>query len=739
MPKNRPIILRIAVPSPLRRTFDYKLPEKLRTKFTNCTPLPGMRVKVEFGRRILIGLIVDIPQTSELAIERIKEISEIIDSSPIVPSELFKLFIWAAKYYQHPIGEALFTTLPALLRRGDLELAESITYYRLTQLGTELDNQTLRRAPKQQALIDYIIQHSNCVAESEVNALFSSAIRKQLQHKGLIESVLIEKSSPITSDEILKQASLFLDKQQSIAMDAINLHEFNSYLLEGVTGSGKTEIYLQTIEQVLRYKRQALILIPEISLTPQTEKRFRDRFNASIVTIHSGMTDKQRLQAWLQAKSGQAQIVLGTRSAVFTPFKSLGLIVLDEEHDASYKQQDGFRYSARDLAVIRAQKDDIPVILGTATPSLESLNNCNKGRYQHLKLNKRANSAADPEWTLIDLRNESIQCGIAKTSLTAIDKRLKANQQVLVFLNRRGYAPALLCHQCGWTAQCLSCDSKLTVHRARGLLICHHCDYQQPLIHHCPSCNSTDLMAAGEGTERSEEFLQQRFPDYPVIRVDRDSTRKKGALEAFFSAADSGKPCILVGTQMLAKGHHFENVTLVVILDADSGLMSPDFRGHERMGQLLTQVAGRSGRGKMSGQVMVQTHQPDHPVLDQLFNQGYRSLAQQLLQNRQQGLLPPFSALAVIRAESADPQLAFDFLSYARKISEQQITSDIDLLGPLPALMEKRAGRYRFVIQITSTSRSNLQQLLTTVANALEKRKKNHQIRWSIDVDPQEL
>ena len=739
MPKNRPIILRIAVPSPLRRTFDYKLPEKLRTKITNCTPLPGMRVKVEFGRRILIGLIVDIPQTSELAIEKIKEISDIIDSSPIVPSELFKLFIWAANYYQHPIGEALFTTLPSPLRKGDPALAESIPYYRLTQLGTELDNQTLRRAPKQQALVDYIIQHSNCVAESEVSALFSSAIRKQLQQKGLIESVHLEKPSPITSDEILKQASLVLDKEQQIAMDAINLHEFNSYLLEGVTGSGKTEIYLQTIEQVLRYKRQALILIPEISLTPQTEKRFRDRFNVSIVTIHSGMTDKQRVQAWLQAKSGQAKIVLGTRSAIFTPFKALGLIVLDEEHDASYKQQDGFRYSARDLAVIRAQQDNIPVILGTATPSLESLNNCNKGRYQHLKLDKRANSAAEPEWTLIDLRNESIQCGIAETTLNAIDKRLKANQQVLVFLNRRGYAPALLCHQCGWTAQCLSCDSKLTVHRARGLLICHHCDYQQPLIHHCPSCNSTDLMAAGEGTERSEEFLQQRFPDYPVIRVDRDSTRKKGALEAFFSTADSGKPCILVGTQMLAKGHHFENVTLVVILDADSGLMSPDFRGHERMGQLLTQVAGRSGRGKMSGQVMVQTHQPDHPVLDQLFNQGYRPLAQQLLQNRQQGLLPPFSALAVIRAESANPQLAVDFLSYARKISEQQITSDLDLLGPLPALMEKRAGRYRFVIQITSTRRSNLQQLLTTVATALEKRKKDHKIRWSIDVDPQEL
>ena len=739
MPQNGPIILRIAVPSPLRCTFDYKLPEKLRSKIDNQTPLAGMRVKVEFGRRVLIGLVVDIPNTSELPLEKIKDISDIIDSSPIVPSGLFSLFIWAANYYQHPLGEALFTALPSLIRKGEPAVASGIKHSQLTELGAKLDPQTLKRAPKQQALIDFIAQHSNCVEESKISALFSSAIRNQLQQKGLLESVVLANRPLATADEILQQPSLKLDSQQQTAINAIDLHSFNSYLLEGVTGSGKTEIYLQAIEQVLRYQRQALVLIPEISLTPQTEKRFRDRFNVPIVTMHSGMTDKQRLEAWLQAKSGQAKIVLGTRSAIFTPFEALGLIILDEEHDASYKQQEGFRYSARDLAVIRAQRETIPVILGSATPSLESLNNCNKGRYQHLTLDQRVNNATSPSWTLVDLKTESIQCGIADKTLTAIENTLKAKQQVLVFLNRRGFAPALICHQCGWTAQCLSCDSKLTVHRARGRLICHHCDYQQPIIHQCPSCNSTDLMPAGEGTERSEDFLQRRFQDYPVIRVDKDSTRKKGALEAFFSTADSGEPCILVGTQILAKGHHFENVTLVVILDADSGLMSADFRSHERMGQLLTQVAGRSGRGKISGQVMVQTHQPDHPVLDQLFNQGYRPLAQQLLSHRQQGQLPPFKSLAVIRAESIYPQLALDFLNLARSISEQHITSDTQLLGPLPALMEKRSGRYRFILQITSTQRSHLQQLLFQVAMALENTKKDNKIRWSIDVDPQEL
>ena len=741
MPQNGPIILRIAVPSPLRRTFDYKLPENLCFKVKNQKPLPGMRVKVEFGRRTLNGLIVDIPQNSEIAIDKLQDVSDIIDSTPIVSKDLFELFIWAANYYQHPLGEALFTALPTRLRRGDAAEKAMIVHWETTKLGSKLTAETLKRAPKQLALLEFIRNHGGCAPESEINSLFSNTIRKQLRDKGYIISVLIKEQLNTVSDEIIKQPSLKLNSQQQVAMNAIDLHSFNSYLLEGVTGSGKTEIYLQAIEQVLRYERQALVLIPEISLTPQTEKRFRDRFNVSIVTIHSGLSDTQRLEAWLEARSGQAKIVLGTRSAIFTPFKDLGLIILDEEHDSSYKQQEGFRYSARDLAVIRSQRNNIPTILGSATPSLESLNNCNQGRYKHLTLDKRVNSAKAPNWNIIDLKTESIQCGIADSTLDAIGATLKAKQQVLVFLNRRGYAPTLLCHQCGWTAQCQNCDSKLTVHRARGRLICHHCGYQQRQIDQCPSCDSTELMAAGEGTERSEDFLKQRFPEYPIVRVDRDSTRKKGALEEFVATADSGEPCVLVGTQILAKGHHFENVTLVVILDADSGLMSADFRSHERMGQLLTQVAGRSGRGKVSGKVIVQTHQPEHPVLDQLFNFGYRPLAQQLLNQRQKGMLPPYRALAVIRAESAYPQLAMDFLTDARQISETYLSSmnGIDLLGPLPALMEKRSGRYRFLLQITSVTRSNLQQLLSEVTSVLENRKKEQKIRWSIDVDPQEL
>ena len=741
MPQTGPIILRVAVPTPLRRTFDYIFPENLLKELDGDLPLPGSRVAIEFGRRTLVALIIEVTDSSDIALEKLKPINDILDLSPILSPDLLKLFSWAANYYQYPIGEALFTALPALLRKGETTELPAVKHWRVSELGLSTETESLDRAPRQKALLQFLKDKIAAVPESDLTGLFSATIRNQVEAKGLIEFFLAQHEPKPSSDELLQQENLTLDPQQQVAMDAIELHGFSCNLIEGVTGSGKTEIYLQAIEKVLRYNRQALVLIPEISLTPQTEKRFTDRFNTPIVTLHSGMTDKQRLEAWIKAKTGEAKIILGTRSAIFTGFDDLGLIILDEEHDSSYKQQDGFKYSARDLAVIRAQRENIPVILGSATPSLESLNNCIEGRYKHLTLTQRANNATAPSWRVIDLKTEATSCGIAQSTLDAIQQRLDAQQQVLVFLNRRGYAPALVCHNCGWSADCPKCDSKLTVHRARGRLICHHCDYQQRKPHYCPSCNSKEIMTAGEGTEQSEEFLAKRFPNNEVIRIDRDSTRRKGAMQEFFATADSGKPCILLGTQMLAKGHHFENVTLVVILDADSGLMSADFRSHERIGQLLIQVAGRSGRGKLKGEVIVQTHQPEHPVLDQLFNQGYRPLALQLLQQRQQGMLPPCRPLAVIRAESTYPNQAMELLGLARKLCDQQRQTepDIQCLGPLPALMEKRAGRFRFILQVTASQRGQLQRCLSAVAIQLDNEKLAQKVRWSIDVDPQEL
>ena len=739
MAKCKPYIVRVAVPSPLRRLFDYLVPDTVFQENADHRADVGCRVAVTFGRREVIGLIIEKATTSDFDIGKLKPINRLLDSAPLVPDPLFELFGWAANYYQYPMGDALFSTLPVLLRKGEPLPKLGTRHWRLTQKGKGLGKDSLKRAPSQQALVEQL-KTTGAVADLVLSKDFSRAILTSLEQKELIEC--FQKSNTETSvSNILKQDALKLHDSQQSALDSIEQHNFNCYLLDGVTGSGKTEIYLQAIEKTLRYDRQALVLIPEISLTPQTEKRFRDRFNVPIVTLHSGLTDKNRLAAWTSAKTGEARIILGTRSAVFTPLCQPGLIIVDEEHDQSYKQHEGFRYSARDLAVIRARRENISIILGSATPSIESLNNCAADRYQHLVLTDRAGKAVQPTWSIVDLKNEQCEAGIAASTLANIRQTVEQGQQVLVFLNRRGFAPAIICHQCGWSGECHHCDSRLTVHRARGRLVCHHCDYQQRIPHLCPSCQGQELISVGEGTERSEAHLEKCFPNTKILRVDRDSTRKKGAMQAVFDVADSGEPCILIGTQMLAKGHHFANVTLVAVLDADSGLFSPDFRSHERMGQLLTQVAGRSGRGDLPGKVVIQTHQPQHPLLEVLINKGYGFFAQQLMSERRITQLPPFRHMALIRAESDRANEAESFLRLARRIAERISPPSplVTYLGPLPAMLEKRAGRFRFVLQINASKRSLLQSLLSPLALTLEEHKDSRRVRWSIDVDPQEI
>ena len=739
MAEDTPLIVRVAVLSPLRRLFDYLIPNNVVEAWPDCKAEVGCRVMVPFGRREVVGLVVEHITTSELSLDQLKPVNRLLDSGPLLPSKLLTLFSWAANYYQHPIGDALFGMLPVLLRKGEPLPILGTRYWQLTNKGKGLGSDSLKRARSQKELIDRLLSNGAC-ADSILVSDFSRAIITTLESKQLIES--FQHANPkISTQNILKQDALTLHDSQRLVLDSIDQHSFNCYLLDGVTGSGKTEIYLQAIEQTLRYDRQALVLIPEISLTPQTEKRFRDRFNVPIVTLHSGLTDKQRLAAWTSAKRGSAQIVLGTRSAIFTPLARPGLIIVDEEHDQSYKQQEGFRYSARDLAVSRAHKEGISVILGSATPSIESLNNCATGRYNHLILTDRAGTAKQPNWSLVDLKSEKSEAGIAASTLSAISQTVEQGHQVLVFLNRRGFAPAIICHHCGWSAECHNCDSRLTVHRARNRLICHHCDYQQRVPHLCPGCQGQELISLGEGTERSEEYLEKCFPQTKVLRVDRDSTRKKGAMQEVFEIGSSGEPCILIGTQMLAKGHHFANVTLVAVLDADSGLFSPDFRSHERLGQLLTQVAGRSGRGDLPGRVIIQTHQPQHPLLEMLIGSGYSFFAQQIMAERKITQLPPFRHMAVIRAESDRANEAEKFLRTARNIAEgiNHPSPLISYLGPLPAMLEKRAGRYRFVLQIDASKRSILQVLLDALIVELNLHKDARRVRWSIDVDPQEM
>ena len=727
----------IAVPSPLRRTFDYLPPEGVTD-----TLLPGVRVQVPFGRRRVVGLVLGHRDHSEVANNKLKSILAVLDDQPLLPDLLFEQFQWAAHYYQHPVGDALLSALPVLLRKGDALPQRSEQRWRLSTHGKGLPEGALKRAPRQQQLLSLLQQHASVNRmQLDTEGIPRDALRN-LQTKGLVESFNVA-PEPVTEPEenLLGEQPLALYPAQQQVMDGIELHGYHAFLLEGETGSGKTEIYLQAIERVLRYGRQALVLVPEISLTPQTVARFQQRFNRPLAVMHSGLTDRERLIAWDMARTGEAPIVIGTRSAIFTPLKTPGIIIVDEEHDQSFKQHEGFRYHARDLAVMRAHREQIPVILGSATPALESLHNCTVGRYQKLILKGRPGASRPANWQVLDIRKQSLSAGFSVALIDAIGAELSAGNQVLVFLNRRGFSPTLMCHDCGWTAECHRCDVRMTVHRGDGKLWCHHCDYQSSIPTECPTCFSHQLHYLGQGTERGEQELETLFPNYPVLRVDRDTTRRKESMQQVVKQVSKGEPCVLVGTQILAKGHHFPDVTLVAILDADGGLFSADFRAAERMGQLITQVAGRSGRGSKPGRVILQTHYSDHPLIQLLSQQGYQPFAEQLLSERQLAQMPPYSHMALLRAEATHYPDVEAFLSAARHCAETIVPPchQCNYLGPFPAPMEKRSGRYRYQLSLTFIQRPQLQQLLTAWCERLPGLPGAKKVRWSVDVDPQDM
>ena len=732
-----PVVYQVAVPSPLRRLFDYLPPGEARQALK-----PGTRVKVPFGRRQVIGIIIKTVQKSSLPLGKLKPISAILDLQPLLSEPQFNLHLWAAQYYQHPVGDALAASLPALIRKGEPVPVETVTHWQLTTMGLGLPESALRTAPRQQQLLNALQKHARLSTAGLKNLGISRQIIKQVADKKLIESIEVETEvTDWNKSNILAEAPHKLTRQQSAALNSINTNTFNTYLLQGETGSGKTEVYLQLIQTVVETGKQALVLIPEISLTPQTLQRFQQRFNCSIAVMHSGLTDKERALAWNAARTGRVPIVLGTRSAIFTPLANPGLIIVDEEHDSSFKQQEGFRYSARDIAVIRAQREKTPLLLGSATPSLESLHNCHQGKYHKLTLTGRPGNARQPQWQLVDLRQSQLKTGFSATLINAMEDELAQGNQVLVFLNRRGFAPTLNCHNCGWIADCHRCSARLTVHKSSNRLLCHHCEHQEPVPLACPACMSSQLQFLGQGTERSESLLEALFPETPILRVDRDTTRRKSAMQSMVEKMNSGKPCILVGTQMLAKGHHFPNVTLVVILDADGGLFSPDFRAPEKMGQLITQVAGRAGRGEKPGKVILQSHYCDHPMLTTLSQRGYVAFSDQLLNERKLAQLPPFQYLCVLRSEAPDVRDADQFLRLARQHAERLAppSPQFGYLGPLPPAMEKRSGRYRRQLSIHASSRPRLQQLLTLLCQQLEQTPLGKKVRWSVDVDPVDM
>ena len=726
-------IVRVALAVPLSRFFDYLYSPDL-------TPIVGGRVLVPFGSQKRVGIVVDLPASSDVAKEKLKPIIDVLDADSLFNSTTWDWLAWSANYYRAALGDVLFQALPVKLRNGESAVKNDRTFWRITELGKQaLESGELKRAKKQIEALNLLLTQDLEKGNNEI----SSAIWSALKGKDYVEEVIVpteQKSwQQVLGDNPLVNLDnrLTLNKQQALAFSQLLFQEgFNVWLLEGVTGSGKTEIYLQYIEEVLKKGKQVLVLVPEIGLTPQTVRRFQARFNVEIDVLHSNLNDTQRLNVWERARTGQSAIVIGTRSALFTQFSDLGLIILDEEHDGSFKQQDGWRYHARDLGIVLAQKLNIPILLGSATPSLESVNNVKNGKYHHLVLSKRARNSTALRQFVIDLKHQRIQNGLSEPLLQRMQEHLEKGNQVLLFLNRRGFAPVLLCHECGWIDECHHCEKPYTYHQHQRVLRCHHCGAQKAVPMQCGHCGSTHLVTTGLGTEQLEETLKARFPQYNIARIDRDSTARKGKLEGYLEDIQQGKSQILIGTQMLAKGHHFPNVTLVALVNVDNALFSLDFRAEERLAQLYVQVAGRSGRAEKQGEVVLQTHYPDHPLLTTLLEKGYQAFAEETLKLRHNMGLPPFSFQALFKAQCRHSEEAENALSQLASFFYEQKIEGLQVLGPIPAPFSKKAGQYRWQLLLQHASRKQLQAALSRYSPELIK---SSQVRLILDVDPLDL
>ena len=726
--------IRVAVPVYLYDCFDYSL-----TAEQYHQAEVGARVAVSFGRQNVVGVIVE-KLTDEKPLDlgfKLKAITELLDDNAILDAKVLSLLTWSAQYYQFPIGEVMHAALPSFLRQGK-------PYNLLARMWKLIDDHAedkLKRSEKQQDAYKILKLHPTGTSENILNlAGIETATLKALEKKQITQCIL-EAQDFKPQVMTLAQMPLTPNDEQKRAIQNIlkARHSYHAFLLDGLTGSGKTEVYLQVMQEILKQGKQVLVLVPEIGLTPQTVSRFQSRFHCHIALLHSGLNDSKRLQAWQSAQTGRASIVIGTRSAIYTPLPHLGLIVLDEEHDLSFKQQEGFRYHARDVALYRAHLENCPIILGSATPSIDSYALVEQGKMTRLELDQRAGVAVMPKMHVIDLKVAQKQNGISQQLIHEVQKRLDKKEQVLIFLNRRGYAPVLICESCGWQAKCPHCDANFTVHRQPYQhLHCHHCGTIHRMPEHCPQCQHSELKPIGLGTAKVEENLQALFPNFDVIRVDRDSTSRVGSWQKIYNKIQKSEPIILLGTQMLAKGHHFPYVTLVAILDIDSGLLSVDFRATERTAQLIIQVAGRAGRGEKKGEVYLQTLRPDHPLLNTLLESGYRSFAKQTLKERKAAWMPPYRYAALLRCESKDQELNQSFLQEHAQVLRQASENSIDIWGPIPAPMERKAGRYQAHMVLLSKDRARMHFYIRQWWQNVW-HNKPHGMKLSLDIDPQEL
>jgi primosomal protein N' (replication factor Y) len=732
---SREPVLRVAINAPLSRLFDYLPPSTCKRM-----PEPGCRVKVPFGRRTQCAMLLELGDASELPMSKLRRAHEVLDEEPLLrPSDL-SLIRFTSDYYHHPIGEVVAAALPALLRQGKA-LHPAVGHLALTDAGLAADVAALeRKAPRQAGLLALLRQRGPLSFDQLDQAAPGwKRLRRSLVEKNWVKVVETRSVAAAIPEVPAAEAGPALNPDQSSAVRAVSERVgFSVSLLDGVTGSGKTEVYLSLIRDVLARSQQVLVLVPEIGLTPQFVSRLQTRLASRPVILHSSLSDSVRRDAWRAARDGSARLIVGTRSAVFAPMKSPGLIVVDEEHDGSFKQQEGLRYSARDLAIVRAKELEIPVVLGSATPSLETLQRCAEGMYRRLALPVRAGHAVPPLLSLVDLNRHPSTSGLSRPVIEATRKHRAEGGQVLVFLNRRGFAPTLVCQQCAMIAECSRCDARMTVHARRGRLMCHHCGAMRPLDTRCRNCGGA-VKPLGHGTERLEDALSLMFPDEHVSRIDSDSTRQKGTLEKALDMAASGETGILIGTQILSKGHHFPKLTLVVVIDADQGLFSTDFRGTERLAQSLMQVAGRAGREKRQGQVMIQTAFASHPFWHELLQGGYERVAASALAEREKAAWPPFSRLALLRAAATRRQDTHDFLETLRASASAINVDGVRILGPVSAPMERLAGRYRAQLLFQSRNRQPLYLLLQALRDELETGAAARRVRWSIDVDPIEL
>jgi primosomal protein N' (replication factor Y) (superfamily II helicase) len=719
-------IIRVALDVPLPRLFDYL------SEDANVRDI-GARVIVSFGRRRLTGIVVEIGGSSSMPTEKLKACEKILRDIPPLPGDLIYLGRFCSDYYQVPIGEALLSMLPPRLRRDTpLTIPSGTSHYSITELGRlSLESLPARQKNRRQLL--------GALAAGDLSAQDFSHLCKGsgAYLRELIDNKWIEERHP-TSDSCEFIATHSLNNEQFSACNQVakELNTYACFLLLGITGSGKTEVYLNLISRAISDGRQALVLVPEIALTPSLEALFRERFRNAILCIqHSNMGQTERARTWLLASRGEAQIVLGTRLAVFVPMPNLGLIVVDEEQDSSYKQQEGLRYSARDLAIVRARKVNVPVLLCSATPSLETLHHAQSGRYRLLKLSQRAHQLARlPTIRLVDTRQVPMHEGLSEPLIHALAKRLERGEQSVLFLNRRGYAPVLACAHCGWIGGCPRCSVNLVIHLSKRLLRCHHCGYQTPIPRTCAQCGNLDIAPFGRGTQRLESEVGERFPQARVLRIDSDSAG--GGLKSLIETAQSGGADILIGTQILAKGHHFEKVTLVGVLNADAGLFAADYRSPERLFAQLQQVSGRAGRAELPGEVLIQTRYPTHPLYLALQNHDYEGYANELLQQRRDAGFPPFMHEAALRAQAPRMQDALSFLTTAVSLAPEAV-DPLTIYDPSPATLSKLAGLERAQVVIQSRSRPILQEFLRTWNASLHKHPSR--IRWHFDVDPIEF